>query len=284
MRRCTAAMAMALGLAAQARAAEPPLAAGARYVALGSSFAAGPAITQQAEGGVTQCRQSRDNYARQLARARGLTLVDVSCGGATTEHILKGGQFGQPAQLDAVTPQTRLVTVTIGGNDVRFTADLGVWSCANAGARRLDPTAPCPQPAAFDRDAAFTALGGSLRAIAAEVRRRAPQARLVFVDYVAIIPPAGGACAAVALTPQQADQARAIAARLAALTEQVARDSGAGIVKASQLTRGHEACSKDAWAWGYEFPSAEPFGSAPYHPRLPAHTAVARALDAMLQR
>lgn len=49
----------------------------------------------------------------------GLNLVDVSCGGATTAHIL--GAWSELApQIDAVTSDTKLVTVTIGGNDLNY--------------------------------------------------------------------------------------------------------------------------------------------------------------------
>jgi len=44
----------------------------------------------------------------------------VTYSGATTSDILRPSAAGQPAQLDAVTPDTRLATITAGGNDVGF--------------------------------------------------------------------------------------------------------------------------------------------------------------------
>ena len=55
-------------------------------------------------------------------------MVDVSCSGATTAHILKRWG-GLPPQIDAVTPAARLVTVTIGGNDVGYVGGLMAASC-----------------------------------------------------------------------------------------------------------------------------------------------------------
>src|ERR1700712_5265347 len=65
----------------------PAITPGARYVAMGSSYAAGPGI-DPVEQPRTRCGRSTRNYAHQLAGRRSLTLVDVSCGGATTAHVL----------------------------------------------------------------------------------------------------------------------------------------------------------------------------------------------------
>jgi lysophospholipase L1-like esterase len=60
------------------------------------------------------------NYAHLVARGLGLDLHDVTYSGATTGDILRPSAAGAPAQLEAVTPDTRLVTITAGGNDVGF--------------------------------------------------------------------------------------------------------------------------------------------------------------------
>jgi hypothetical protein len=99
-----------------------------RFVSMGSSYAAGPGVGQPdpASGG---CGRSLTNYARTVAAHRHLDLVDVSCSGATTENILDHGQHGFPAQIEAVTPDTRLVSILIGGNDVAYVGDLYGFSC-----------------------------------------------------------------------------------------------------------------------------------------------------------
>ena len=63
---------------------------GARYVAMGSSYASGPGVTHAADARDPRCSRSNDNYAHQVARTLQLDLVDVSCGGATTKHVLEG--------------------------------------------------------------------------------------------------------------------------------------------------------------------------------------------------
>lgn len=102
------------------------------YVAMGSSFAAGPGILPGADDpGSVPCGRSSANYAHFLARRNKLALTDVTCGDATTANILEQGQFGAAAQIDAVTADTQLVTVTIGGNDVFYTATMGGLACQN---------------------------------------------------------------------------------------------------------------------------------------------------------
>ncbi|MGI8451271.1 MAG: GDSL-type esterase/lipase family protein, partial [Streptosporangiaceae bacterium] len=94
--------------------------AGSRYVAMGSSFAAGPGIPVRAPGSPRRAGRSASNYAHVVARALGLDLHDVTYSGATTSDILRPSAAGRAAQLDAVTPATRLVTLTAGGNDVGY--------------------------------------------------------------------------------------------------------------------------------------------------------------------
>src|SRR5687767_810852 len=152
---------------------------GARYVAMGSSFAAGSGIAPSADVPANRCGRSADNYAHQLARKRRLRLVDVSCGGATTAHVL--GPWGElPAQVDALTVDTDLVTVTIGGNDVRYIGRLIAESCKAAGPAEGVPglCGSFPRGAASARSLppatqeSWRALEQNLRQIAIEVRRR----------------------------------------------------------------------------------------------------------------
>jgi lysophospholipase L1-like esterase len=250
-------------LAACAQLPEPPsLVAGATYVAMGSSYASGPGITVSADTPPNRCARSADNYAHQLARKRDLHLIDVSCGGATTAHIL-GPWQELPPQIDAVTLDTKLVTVTIGGNDVGFVSGL----------MTAETTVP--------DEAAWVKLEDAMTRIAQEVHHRAPQARLIFVDYIDIVPETGS-CPAVPLPEKAADRARITASRLAQVTAAVARREGAGLIRASELSRGHDACAKDNWATGTLRPAGASF-FVPYHPNLKAMTAIADALDNYLK-
>ena len=241
-------LAVAALSASDVRAADPTGAV-AQYVAMGSSYAAGPGITPVVDGSPIRCARSAHNYAHVLASARKLSLVDVTCSGATTADVLKGGQFGLPAQLDAVTAATELITVTIGGNDVYFMANLIAMSCGpdtSAAVRLLGGCVVRPDAQVAAR---FASLADSLRRIVAEARQRSPKARVVFVNYFTVLPDQG-TCARVALTADQADRMRAVAARLADITRQVARQTQADLLDVATLSRAHNACSSDPWVLG----------------------------------
>ncbi len=95
-----------------------------RYVALGSSFAAGIGLGARLEGSPRACRRTANGYPQQLARLRELAITAVTCSGATTGHVLHVGQCREGAQVSAVNGETGLVTLTAGGNDVNYVGDL----------------------------------------------------------------------------------------------------------------------------------------------------------------
>ena len=259
--------------AATAQTAAPP--AGSKYVNMGSSFAAGPSIVPAADNPTTRCGRSANNYAHQIARRHNLKLVDVSCGGSTTAHIL--GPWNElPPQLDAVDADTMLVTMTTGGNDLGYLGGLSAMSCANVAAKG-GTTAKCNPIPKLPDEATYAGDEARMRQIVAEVHRRAPKARFVIVDYLTILPPTGG-CAVMPLTQEQADNSRAIARRLNEITLRVAKDTNTEVIPASKLSEGHDVCGKEAWLNGYPSPgvAVEPTF---YHPRLAGMTAIADALD-----
>jgi lysophospholipase L1-like esterase len=260
------------GAAQQSTSPQP----GAKYVAIGSSFAAGPTITKSADSPANRCARSIDNYPHQIARKHGLNLVDVSCAGAKTEHLLGPWDELKP-QLDAVDPDTRLVTITIGGNDMALNARLAARACQTAfPVASAGPCSPLP-PMPTDKD--WSELETHMRRLAEEVHRRSPAARVVFVDYTTILPPTG-TCPALSLTAQQADEGRSINQRVVEITARAARATGSDLVTASALTADHHACAAVPWAAG--FFRREPGMPAAFHPRLEAHTAIALAIERLI--
>ena len=67
----------------------PSIPAGSRYVAMGSSFAAGPGIAPRASASPRRAGRSAGNHAHLVASALGLDLHDVTYSGATTSDILR---------------------------------------------------------------------------------------------------------------------------------------------------------------------------------------------------
>lgn len=97
------------------------------YVALGDSYTAGPYIPHQT-GTPLGCSRSDHNYPSVVAAELQLDpaeFQDMSCGGATIadltqEQSTDDGTY--PAQLSALSADTRLVTLGIGGNDIGFSS------------------------------------------------------------------------------------------------------------------------------------------------------------------
>ncbi len=272
-------MAAGLVLCACAGAPSPSLAPGAKYVAMGSSFAAGPGIPDYYEANPAPCYRSTQNYAHQLAARFDLSLTDVSCSGATTAH-LTGPRDAIPPQLDALSPDTQLVTITIGGNDLAYIGRLTTGSCfglaaeTGGSAEACRPVPPLPTPQMYADVAA------RMDAIAKDVRRRAPSAQLVFVDYLAVLPETGQ-CAATPLPAGQADADREIARRLAEITRTTAGANNANVITASEFSKGHSACASEPWMHGYPRPGA-PINGTLYHPNAAGMTAIADALEKLL--
>ncbi|RYD59961.1 MAG: SGNH/GDSL hydrolase family protein [Sphingomonadales bacterium] len=264
---------------------------GARYVAMGSSFASGSGVTPYDPGAPARCQRSTQNYAHQLAAKRKLALVDVTCGGATTAHIL-GSWNELPPQIEAVTADTALVTITIGGNDIGYIGGLIAGSCGGDPQSTAAEQPLCRMIAAGRRggaalptatEAGWTKVGEALTEIVQEIRRRSPHARIVFIDYLTVLP-AGTLCNQTPLSSDAVRNGRATAARLAALTAAVAKRNGAHVLPASKLSQGrHDACAADPWMAGF-IPPAGSRSFVPYHPNLAGMTAVAEALDRSLAR
>ena len=252
---------------------------GSRYVAMGSSYAAGPGLPSRVPGSPRRSGRSTGNYAHLLARALGLDLHDVTFSGATTGDLLRPSAAGQPAQLAAVTPDTALVTITAGGNDVGYVPRLTLASLPW-------PVRALPrltrQVAGFGDDEAtdgrFAQLRANLAEIAVSLRDRAPACRVLIVDYLTILPPEGQD----PNPPPPAEIARwgrATAARLAATTREAAYAAGWDYLAASAASADHHAWSKEPWTRHFHYSLR---GGAPYHPNAPGMAAIADLAAAIL--
>jgi lysophospholipase L1-like esterase len=247
-----------------------------RYVALGSSMAAGPGIRPSADGAPFRAGRSARNYPHLVAEKLGLNLVDLTYSGATTANVLTEPQHGAPPQADALDGSEELVTVTIGGNDagyvpllmaaglprvVRFVPLLG-------GVVRdmLDPTA---------RDRALVEVAESLKEVGRTLRQRSPRATVLFVDYLTLLPPLG---AAPPLSDVDVALGRRVADTLERLTGEAAADTGCGWVRAAEASRDHHAWSAQPWTTKFGLPL--PGRPAPLHPNAEGMRAVAQLVVA----
>jgi lysophospholipase L1-like esterase len=248
------------------------------YVALGSSMAAGPGIPPYAN---RAAGRSRRNYPSLVAARCGYQLVDATVSGATTDTVLHAPQqvMGStfPPQVDQLTADAALVTITVGGNDLGYVGTMMALSLlAPLGLvpRRLLPDRLAPS---FDRtqadiDRVEAALGDVVEA----VRTRAPQARVLLVDYLTLLGSSEPSFHALPLRARDRQACRALADELAGCFARVAASAGVTLVSASTASVDHGIGSPEPWVVGFDF--GNPLRrqlKVPYHPNARGMEAVA---------
>ncbi len=244
-----------------------------RYVALGSSMAAGPGIRPSAPGAPFGSGRSARNYAHLVAGQQHLDLVDVTFSGATTAHVLAERQRSAPPQIEALNGSEELVTITMGGNDVGYVPLLMAASLPAVARRLLGDRLR----ELLDRDAreqAVAGIGDALQKVGTAVRRGAPRARVVFVDYLTLLPAEG--IPAAPLSAEYADLGRFVAAGLEEATAAAAQATGCELVRAGHASRDHHGWSTDPWVVAAGLPL--PWRPAPFHPNAAGMRAVARLI------
>lgn len=212
------------------------------YVALGDGFTAAPdtGTTARDDG----CRRSDANYPALLAHDLGITDVhDVSCVGATTSSVTTETRPGKgrpavPAQLDAVSKDTDLVTISLGLEDRDLVAN--IYDVCTA--------VPCttkiaPQAILKDIDTMGTALTAAVRA----VQDKAPDAYIVVLDYPNLTPDSGSCDEIRGLDQTTIDAANYLLDQIDREIRSTARDTGIGYLDVARLSSGHELCSDEPW-------------------------------------
>jgi lysophospholipase L1-like esterase len=244
-----------------------------RYVALGSSFAAGPGVGRRRPGSPRRAGRSASNYASLVAARTGLALRDVTFSGATAAELLDGQDGAGPPQIEAVTADTDLVTLTCGGNDVGYIGRLMLGSLP----RPLRSLSSARREAAETdarTDERLDGLAATFDRLLTEVRRRAPRARIVLVDYLTILPP-DSSTPTGRLPASVASWGRSVASRLSAETRAAAARHDCGFVAASEASRDRHAWSASPWTRRYDLLPAFFREGAPFHPNRAGMRAVA---------
>lgn len=222
-----------------------------RYVALGDSYTAAPLVPQviPANG----CYRSTNNYPHVVARTLNVPdFVDVSCGGAQTKDVFESQIPGTPPQLDAVTADTDLVTLSFGGNDSAVFGTL-VGYCPRLTA--TDPTgAPCRDAMRADGQdrllAAVAVTKERVHAVIDAVKQRAPQARIIVVGYPQILPRQGTCTDLMPLASGDYRYGNQVNQRLTWALREAAAQEHVDYIDVWQASQGHDVCSADPWVNG----------------------------------
>lgn len=266
------------------------------YVALGDSYSSLPAdATVGASLQERACGRSTLNYPKLVAASLGLApdaLRDNTCGGAKTRDAFasqhagsaKTGYYDAAPQLDGITPATKLVTVSLGGNDGDLYSSI-IESCAvTPRSASVRCTADQRTRPARLSDGAVTSRLAKITAanerIIRAVRERSPRTRILVVGYPAVF--AGDrTCTTIApFRSASIPWMRSILTeRLNGAVRRAAVNARAEYVDMEAPSKGHELCSARPWINGVdEVPRA-----AALHPFPEEGEAVATAVTAAVR-
>lgn len=258
----------------------PTLATTDRYVAIGDSYTAGVGLEPVTS---VPCARSPKNYAGKVAEKLGYdTYTDVSCGGATSADMtqdqrLTGGT--KPPQFDALSEETRLVTIGLGLNDFALSYFL-IYACLPTGGK---PVVACTDYLArpdSDLSMFLDQMGEKVAGNLADARRRAPNAQIVLIGYPRLLPATGTCPDLVPLPALAVERLRSSLERTNEILRSVAQAAEVDYVDMFTDSVGHDICSDAPWVNG-QFKQE---GLAlPFHPFEAYHDAVAEKVVPLVQ-
>jgi lysophospholipase L1-like esterase len=219
------------------------------YVALGDSYSAGSGVLPPDPAAPPECLRSLVNYPHVIASHIGAQLTDVTCGGAQSSHFFTSQYQGVPPQLDALSKRTRLVTMTIGGNDSNLFIDV-VSDCGSAGLSTGGQGSPCKDRygSSFDDTIRNTTYPALVKALTA-VHAKAPQANVAILGYPWIMPPSVGCYPIMPVAAGDVPYVRDIQATLNDAVSRAAAATGTSYVDFSTVSEGHDACQPIGVRW-----------------------------------
>jgi len=268
-----AAVLASLAIASAARAAD--------WVGLGDSYAAGPLIPNQSLSPLG-CLRSDHNFAHLAAAHFGMSLADASCSGATTDDMTQSQSTDagtNPPQFNSLTSAARIVSLQISGNDIGFTSILE--NCAT-----VNPFShPCldkyDSGGSDQISARIKAAAPKVAAVLAGIKSRAPSARVLVVDYAAILPETGSGCwPQVPFAFADVPYLRAKEKELNAMVKTQAAAAGATFVDDYTASIGRDACKSSSVRWVE--PLVPTNAAAPFHPNARGEAGVAVSVEAAL--
>ncbi|MET8747835.1 SGNH/GDSL hydrolase family protein [Streptomyces sp. NPDC004728] len=275
------------------------------WVALGDSYTAG---VIQATGDTFDfppdgCARTTESYPEVIRRDFGslVNLRNVSCGAATVKDIYETKQtpLGRPLppsgtdpdapfapvapQIDAVAPDTDLITVGAGGNTVGFGEIL--FRCLALGAEHGNKGTPCKDELDATLPGRLDQLRQDYGQMLDALHTKAPNAKVKTVGYPHVIPEAATSCTYGDMrqfgTITTGDLTWARTHILEPLNTAIAQESAAHnatFIDLYPTTANHSVCDSDHWTDGI-LSSLVPLRYAFVHPNAKGHANTASLVE-----
>ncbi|HNV43040.1 MAG TPA: SGNH/GDSL hydrolase family protein [Ornithinibacter sp.] len=278
------------------------------YVALGDSFASGEGAGDYHDGtnydnrddwnpgnwgddSHNRCRRSTSSYAEQTYAspefdfAGGFTAV--YCSGATQTDLdnPNGSNDDEGPQLDALTEDTSLVTMSIGGNDLGFGAVL--QDCVLNGGSGVPFTDGCQAKWDDELDRRLADLKPELVALYTRMREQAPNARIVIMGYPRLFNDPPSQELNNMLFSEDQVWMNGKADQLNAMLRDACREAGVEFIDPTQAFLGHGVGAPDGEQWINDLdwggPGLAVTDPGSFHPNAQGHAALAALLAEQLR-
>lgn len=212
------------------------------YVALGDSYSSGVGAGSYLDS--SSCKRSSNAYPALYSGRTSASLNFQACSGAKTSDVLNN-------QVDALSDETDLVTISVGGNDAGFASVM--QDCILGG------DSGCKM--AIDNAKAFVnnKLPGLLDDTYKTIRSRAPEAKVVVLGYPHFYR-IGGSCS-VGLSDTSRGYINSGADALDSVIQKEASEAGFSFADVRPAFTGHEICSGSPWLHSLTYPIDDS-----YHP------------------
>jgi hypothetical protein len=212
-----------------------------------------------------------------MAQAKGYNLrAFVACSGATSDEVYTG-MNGEPGQIESLSLDTNVVTLTSGGNDVGFgdfaaacvTSDCSVGSPAYTTIlNKID-----------------TYLQDNLELLYSHIHTASPMSSVYVLGYPYVTPPFGTLCdSAIGLSDSEEQAARDVADKLNIAVEAAVQTAGPSFHFVNPnsglgLFGGHEICTSDPYFFGLNITNR----AYSFHPNAEGQAAYAQTLEYAIQ-
>jgi lysophospholipase L1-like esterase len=230
---------------------------GYTYVAVGDSYSSGEGGGAYYDGA---CDQSPFSYPSEFMQQD----VDyygsgwiAACSGATSGDV--------ELQLGALGSDTRLVTVTAGGDDLGFGSTMA--SCAG-----------------IPQDCTGLALTSSqlatvqtrLMLLFANIRQKAPNAHLYVLGYPDLFPSGSSTCQNAGIAASAVAQFHTALQQVNAMIQAAVASVGAEYLDTTSAFAGHDICSSNSYGNGVMDALAQQHIAAAFHPNAAGYQVMTR--------